>query len=69
MQIDIDPTRIGLRAQADVGLVGDCATVLDLLLMFLPQKEDRGFLEKSQTAHADLERAHGGARHARRTSR
>jgi pyruvate dehydrogenase (quinone) len=48
IQIDIDPTRIGLRAPADVGLVGDCADVLDLLLKFLPQKEDRSFLEKSQ---------------------
>jgi pyruvate dehydrogenase (quinone) len=48
IQVDIDPTRIGLRAPADVGLVGDCAGVLDLLLKFLPQKEDRSFLEKSQ---------------------
>lgn len=48
IQIDIDPTRIGLRADADVGLVGDCAGVLDLLLKFLPQKEDGSFLEKSQ---------------------
>jgi pyruvate dehydrogenase (quinone) len=48
IQVDIDPTRIGLRANADVGLVGDCATVLGLLIKFLPQKEDRGFLEKSQ---------------------
>ncbi len=48
IQIDIDPTRIGLRADADVGLVGDCAAVLSLLDKFLPVKEDRGFLEKSQ---------------------
>jgi pyruvate dehydrogenase (quinone) len=48
IQIDIDPTRIGLRANADVGLVGDCATVLNLLVKFLPEKQDRGFLEKSQ---------------------
>jgi pyruvate dehydrogenase (quinone) len=48
IQIDIDPTRIGLRANADVGLVGDCATVLDLLLKFAPQKDDTSFLEKSQ---------------------
>jgi pyruvate dehydrogenase (quinone) len=48
IQIDLDPTRIGLRADADVGLVGDCAGVLDLLLKFLPRKEDGSFLEKSQ---------------------
>jgi len=48
VQIDIDPTRIGLRANADVGLVGDCATVIGLLTKFLPAKKDTGFLEKSQ---------------------
>ncbi|HLI85735.1 MAG TPA: thiamine pyrophosphate-dependent enzyme [Bryobacteraceae bacterium] len=48
IQIDIDPTRIGLRADADVGLVGDCAAVLDLLLKFLAAKDDSSFLEKSQ---------------------
>lgn len=48
IQIDIDPTRIGLRADADVGLVGDCAQVLRLLIKFLPEKQDSGFLEKSQ---------------------
>jgi pyruvate dehydrogenase (quinone) len=48
VQIDIDPTRIGLRANADVGLVGDCAQVLGLLLKFVPEKQDSSFLEKSQ---------------------
>ena len=48
VQIDIDPTRIGLRANADVGLVGDCAAVLNLLIKFVPQKDDRTFLEKSR---------------------
>jgi pyruvate dehydrogenase (quinone) len=48
IQIDIDPTRIGLRANADVGLVGDCAAVLELLVKFAPQKSDTSFLEKSQ---------------------
>src|SRR5579871_2011711 len=48
IQVDIDPTRVGLRAAVDVGLVGDCAAVLDLLIKFLPQKEDGSFLEKSQ---------------------
>ncbi len=48
VQIDIDPTRIGLRANADVGLVGDCAAVLELLVKFVPENTDTGFLEKSQ---------------------
>ena len=48
IQIDIDPTRIGLRADTDIGLVGDCATVLGLLTKFAPEKTDRSFLEKSQ---------------------
>ena len=48
IQIDIDPTRIGLRANADVGLVGDCRAVLDLLLKFVPENKETGFLEKSQ---------------------
>ncbi len=48
IQIDIDPTRIGLRAKADVGLVGDSADVLKLLVKFAPEKSDRSFLEKSQ---------------------
>lgn len=48
IQIDIDPTRIGLRAHADVGLVGDCAQVLELLTKFAPVKQDSSFLERSQ---------------------
>ncbi len=48
VQIDIDPTRIGLRADVDVGLVGDCAAVLELLAKFVPANEDGAFLEKCQ---------------------
>jgi pyruvate dehydrogenase (quinone) len=48
VQIDIDPTRVGLRADVDAGLVGDSATVLDLLLQRIEQKNDKRFLEKSQ---------------------
>ena len=48
IQIDIDPTRIGLRANADVGLVGDCRAVLDLLVQFIPENKDTAFLDKSQ---------------------
>ena len=48
VQIDISPTRIGLRHPADIGLVGDCGTVLRALLPLLQRKEDRAFLEKAQ---------------------
>jgi pyruvate dehydrogenase (quinone) len=48
VQIDIDPTRIGLRHPADVGLVGDCRTVLKALLPLIETKSDQSFLEKAQ---------------------
>src|SRR3954454_2052524 len=48
VQIDISPTRIGLRHPADIGLVGDCATVLRALLPLLEPKADRSFLSKAQ---------------------
>jgi pyruvate dehydrogenase (quinone) len=48
VQIDIDPSRVGLRHPADVGLVGSCPDVLRALLPLIRRKEDRSFLEKSQ---------------------
>ncbi len=48
VQIDIDPTRIGLRHPVEVGLVGDTAEVLQALLPLLQRKEDRSFLEQAQ---------------------
>jgi pyruvate dehydrogenase (quinone) len=48
VQIDIDPTRIGLRHPADVGLVGDCRGVLRALIPLIERKSDRRFLEDSQ---------------------
>jgi pyruvate dehydrogenase (quinone) len=48
VQIDLDPTRIGLRTPVDVGLVGDCKRVLAALLPLVEAREDRGFLEKAQ---------------------
>jgi pyruvate dehydrogenase (quinone) len=47
VQIEIDPTRIGLRHQVDVGLVGDAKSVLTALLPLLKPKKDK-FLKKSQ---------------------
>src|SRR5262249_157023 len=48
VQIDIDPARIGLRSPADVGLVGDCSDVLQVLLPLITRKEDRSFLDTAQ---------------------
>jgi pyruvate dehydrogenase (quinone) len=47
VQIELDPTRIGLRYPVDVGLLGDAKTILAALLPLLkPKKPD--FLEKAQ---------------------
>jgi pyruvate dehydrogenase (quinone) len=56
VQIDIDPTRIGLRHPADVGLAGDCRTVLRGLLPLLHKKDDRSFLTKAQQRMSDWKR-------------
>ena len=48
VQIDIDPTRIGLRYPVEVGLVGDCKRTLQKLLPLLKRKKDRSFLDKAQ---------------------
>jgi pyruvate dehydrogenase (quinone) len=56
VQIDIDPTRIGLRHPADVGLAGDCRTILRALLPLLKKKDDRSFLTKAQKRMSDWNR-------------
>jgi len=48
VQIDVSPTRIGLRYPAEVGLVGDCRTVLRALLPMLKKKSDQSFIETCQ---------------------
>ena len=48
IQIDIAPTRIGLRHPVDVGLIGDCRSVLRALLPLLKPKKDNSFLTTSQ---------------------
>jgi pyruvate dehydrogenase (quinone) len=48
VQIDLDPTRIGLRHSADVGLAGDSREVLRALLPLVRRKEQRDFLETAQ---------------------
>ncbi|HXT36740.1 MAG TPA: thiamine pyrophosphate-dependent enzyme, partial [Chloroflexota bacterium] len=53
VQIDIDSSRIGLRHEVEVGLVGDCKATLAALLPLLERKKDRGFLEKAQSRMKD----------------
>lgn len=53
VQIDRDPTRIGLRYPVEVGLVGDSKKTLQVLLPRLQRNEDRGFLEKAQRGMQD----------------
>jgi pyruvate dehydrogenase (quinone) len=53
VQIDRDATRIALRHPVDVGLVGDCGTVLRALLPLIEHKKHRSFLEKAQKRMAD----------------
>ena len=50
VQIDIDPSRIGLRYPAEVGIVADSAKTLQALLPKLRQNKKRGFLEDAQKA-------------------
>lgn len=48
VQIDSDPTRIGLRFPVEVGLVGDTKRTLRELLPMLSDKADRSFLSEAQ---------------------
>jgi pyruvate dehydrogenase (quinone) len=56
VQIDRDPARIGLRAPAEVGLVGDSRAALELLNAQLQRKSDRSFLEAAQQRARDWRR-------------
>ena len=53
VQIDVSPTRIGLRYPVEVGLVGDCRTVLRALLPMIKKKEDQTFIETCQKRMQD----------------
>lgn len=53
VQIDINPTRIGLRYPIEAGLVGDTAQVLRALLPKLEKRKDRSFLTQAQDGMAE----------------
>ncbi len=63
VQIDVDPTRIGLRHPVEVGLVGDSKRVLQALLPLLTRKQDRSFLEEAQKNMKDWMRVDGESRY------
>ncbi len=53
VQIDLDPTRIGLRYPTEVGLVGDARLTLAALIPLLQRKTNRSFLEQAQSGMRD----------------
>ncbi|HET9743605.1 MAG TPA: thiamine pyrophosphate-dependent enzyme [Terriglobales bacterium] len=53
VQIELDPRRVGLRYNVDVGLVGDSAKTLAELNKLLTRKSDRSFLKKAQSGMKD----------------
>src|SRR5437899_4848605 len=48
VQIDRDPSRIGLRFPVEVGLCGDAKTTMQILAKQIRRREDRSFLEQAQ---------------------
>jgi thiamine pyrophosphate-dependent acetolactate synthase large subunit-like protein len=53
VQLDIDPTRIGLRYPVEVGLVGDARATLQALLPMLRPNANCSFLAKAQDGMKD----------------
>src|SRR5262245_24278981 len=53
VQIDLDPTRIGLRFPVTVGLTGDSKATLQALLPLIQRRKDRSFLGKAQERMAE----------------
>jgi len=49
VQIDRDPTRIGLRFPVDVGLAGDATATLQALIPLLEKRRDGAFLKEAQS--------------------
>ena len=48
VQIELDPSRLGLRYPVEVGLIGDSKRTLSELLPLLKRNDDRRFLEHAQ---------------------
>jgi pyruvate dehydrogenase (quinone)/pyruvate oxidase len=56
VQIDSDPTRLGLRFPIEVGLAGDARATLERLLPMIQRRRDRSFLEVAQERMRDWSR-------------
>ena len=48
VQIDREPSRIGLRFPVEVGLCGDAKATMQVLLPLIHRRDDRSFLEQAQ---------------------
>ncbi len=48
VQIELDPIKLGLRYDVEVGLIGDSRRTLEALLPLLNRKQDSSFLKKAQ---------------------
>jgi pyruvate dehydrogenase (quinone) len=59
VQIDRDPTRLGLRVAVDVAIVGDVRRTLTDLLPLLEPQADRAFLEQIRTRMTEWNQALG----------
>jgi pyruvate dehydrogenase (quinone) len=59
VQIDRDPSRIGLRFPVEVGLCGDARATLQVLLPLIARRTDRSFLEQAQTRMEEWRRTLG----------
>jgi pyruvate dehydrogenase (quinone)/pyruvate oxidase len=53
VQVEIEPTRAGVRIPTDVPLVGDVTATLEALLPLLDRRAERGHLEKYQAKMRD----------------
>jgi pyruvate dehydrogenase (quinone) len=51
VQVDIDPTHLGLRTPLEMGVVGDIGATVGALLPHLTRKTDRGFLHDMLRRH------------------
>ncbi|MGY2047808.1 ubiquinone-dependent pyruvate dehydrogenase [Methylobacterium sp. JK268] len=52
-QVDLDPGRIGRRTRVDLGVVADVRTTLAALLPRLPDRPERGFLDRALAHYRD----------------
>src|SRR6266446_5839852 len=53
VQIDAEPSRIGLRFPVEVGLCGHARSTLQVLIPHIRRRDDRSFLEAAQTGMKD----------------